>query len=161
MLRWSTCSQSDCATPRAGGGSLWTRWLLSNLYLHPLYISSHPGCSLHPNCPGGDVPECWLPLPPAGPLLRLHLCTDPHLPQAAGVQPLQVSIDVCIYLFIYTHPCRPQDGLIVDTFRLPSACSCHIGPWPAAPVCQYQCSWFLPPYSCYLNSIYHSHIGHS
>ena len=151
MLRWSTCSQSDCATPRAGGGWLWIRWLLSISVSTPP-VSTHPGGSLHPNCPGGDVSECGLPLSPAGPLLRLHLCPDPHLPQAAGVQPLQVSVDIRIYLFIYTHPCRPQDGLIVDTFRLPSACSCHIGPWPAAPVCQYQCSWFLPPYSCHLNS---------
>ena len=112
------------------------RWRVIVNKVTPLYIyiistprvSTHPGGSLHPNCPGGDVSECGLPLPPAGPLLRLHLCPDPHLPQAAGVQPLQVSVDIRIYLFIYTHPCRPQDGLIVDTFRLPSACSCHIGP---------------------------------
>ena len=26
------------------------------------------------------------------------------------------------------NPCRPQDGLLIDTFRLPSSCSCAIGP---------------------------------
>ena len=38
MLRWSTCSQSDCATPRAGGGWLWIRWLLSISVSTPLYL---------------------------------------------------------------------------------------------------------------------------
>ena len=84
-------------------------------------VSTHPGCSLHPNCPGGDVSECGLPLSPAGPLLRLHLCPDPHLPQAAGVQPLQVSVDIRIYLFIYTPlqaPGRAHSGHLQTALRL-------------------------------------------